>query len=523
MAATENVRRRSAVSLTQLLLVVFLYVLLEWLFFATKASFLSLLPFREQWQVLFVAALPFLGYGLAIHVPLLLAALALRRRAPRLSRVLPAIGAAASATALGLLQLDNFTYIVFGFGIVHTSGLPRVLYLAGTAALLLLLIYYLQREQAAGVAGRRLRLRVFAAAALVAVAVGLALLRASSPARHRGLAADLEVAAPAGGRLPNVLLLAADGVDADHLAAYGYERRTTPHLDALIDDSLVVENAVANSPKTSASLISMLTGRLPTTTRLIHGPPHVLRAADAYRHLPGILKDLGYGTRQETIREWGDGADLNMRRAFDVANGRTLKGARSGARRRLGLPPRLAERFAWEQLFHDKLVDRIGERVLHVLGVARMENKLGTVKPVTTEMAWGTDDQTRVDRAIEFMKGSEGPFFAHLHLIGTHCCSYRPERRHFSAGSSKAGIETQEDADDAQNLSDFYDDTILSSDWHLGRILAWLEDSGELEKTVIVYSSDHGMGWDLYRRVPLILRFPHGEHRGRLVTQGVAV
>ena len=35
------------------------------------------------------------------------------------------------------------------------------------------------------------------------------------------------------GRRPNVLLVSIDMLRADHVSAYGYERRTTPTLEAL--------------------------------------------------------------------------------------------------------------------------------------------------------------------------------------------------------------------------------------------------------------------------------------------------
>lgn len=497
-----------AISLNQLLLITFFYLLLEWLFFATKPSFLSLLPFGEQVQVLFVTYLPLLLFGLAFQVPILAVDFALRRQVPQLRRLpLPAIVPAAFATALGLMQFDTFTSTIIGFGIVRTGGFQPYLYLAGAAALMLFLIYYLSREQAQGLARRHLRLRVAIAAALVSASIVLTLVRASTPIRREPMAGDFDASGLGSRQLPNIVLLAADGVNADHLTAYGYDRETTPYLDAYLDDALIVDNAVSNSTVTSASLTAMLTGKLPTTTKLIYGPPHVLTAADAYQHLPGILKSLGYTSLQETVREWGDSADLNMRQAFDVANGRTVESPALQS-----LPAGVAERFVWEKLFYDKLLGRLRPRLLHILGLRRMEDIFGMVKPLDHGVVWGTDDATRVARVLAFMKESAGPFFVHLHLLGSHCCPHKPERRVFSAGDGGAA-SGRDDFEISRNL---YDDTILSADRHLGKVLAWLEESGEIENTVIVYSSDHTAWWNVNERVPLIFRFPQGEHRGRL-------
>ncbi len=497
---------RAAVSLQQLVLITFVYLLSEWLFLATKPSFLSLLPFREQVLILFVAALPFLGYGLAFQLPILLADYGLRRRAALLP--LAAVVPALIATALALVQLDTFTYTLFGFGIVHATGLPRYLYLAGSIAAVLYLTRYLGREQA-GLTRRRFRLRAIAALALASLSIVLSLVRGAAPAPGADLAGDLEAFAAGDPGLPNVVLVAADGVDADHLSIYGYERQTSPRLDAFFADALMVENAVANSSVTSGSLTSMLTGKLPTTTKLIFGPPHVLRGADAYQHLPGILKRLGYDTFQETLRHWGDAADRNMLEAFDVVNGREVSG--SGLP---GLSGGLAARFAWEKLFHDRLLDRIVQRARHVLGLERMEDTFGMVRPLSQEDVWGTGDETRVARTLELMSESAGPFFVHLHLLGTHCCPHRPEQRSFSAGADESALGSREEW--TAHHRDLYDDTILSADRHLGRIFDWLESSGELDDTIVVFSSDHTSWWDINRRIPVLFRFPRGEHRGRV-------
>ena len=42
---------------------------------------------------------------------------------------------------------------------------------------------------------------------------------------------------------PNVLLITIDALRADHLGAYGYRRRTSPHLDALSASGAVFEQA----------------------------------------------------------------------------------------------------------------------------------------------------------------------------------------------------------------------------------------------------------------------------------------
>lgn len=64
---------------------------------------------------------------------------------------------------------------------------------------------------------------------------------------------------------PNVLLIVIDTVRADHLSCYGYERPTTPRIDALLAaKGVVVEQAYSQAPWTLPSVISLVTGRYPT-------------------------------------------------------------------------------------------------------------------------------------------------------------------------------------------------------------------------------------------------------------------
>src|SRR5262249_12779692 len=63
---------------------------------------------------------------------------------------------------------------------------------------------------------------------------------------------------------PNILLLVIDTTRADHLSCYGYERPTTPHIDAFAAQSTLFTRAFSQSSWTKPSMASMLTGHFPT-------------------------------------------------------------------------------------------------------------------------------------------------------------------------------------------------------------------------------------------------------------------
>ena len=73
--------------------------------------------------------------------------------------------------------------------------------------------------------------------------------------------------APAGGHGQGVLVIAIDGLRADHVSALGYDRPTTPSLDALARDGVLFAQAFASSPSLLPSHASLLTGCEPTVAR----------------------------------------------------------------------------------------------------------------------------------------------------------------------------------------------------------------------------------------------------------------
>ena len=66
---------------------------------------------------------------------------------------------------------------------------------------------------------------------------------------------------------PGVLVIAIDGLRADHVGCYGYDRPTTPTLDRLADEGVIFTQAFANSPALLPSHVSLLTGCEPFVAR----------------------------------------------------------------------------------------------------------------------------------------------------------------------------------------------------------------------------------------------------------------
>lgn len=69
---------------------------------------------------------------------------------------------------------------------------------------------------------------------------------------------------------PNVLLISVDTLRADRLNCYGYEDHAlSPHIDALARDGILFENHISASPWTTPSHMSLLTSLYPTSHGVI--------------------------------------------------------------------------------------------------------------------------------------------------------------------------------------------------------------------------------------------------------------
>ncbi len=89
--------------------------------------------------------------------------------------------------------------------------------------------------------------------------VDLALSAAGGRAGEVALWAAPTISGRRAGRRPNVILYIIDGGSADHMSVYGYNRRTTPHLERLAAGGAVFERAYSNSSWTKVSAPSFMT------------------------------------------------------------------------------------------------------------------------------------------------------------------------------------------------------------------------------------------------------------------------
>ncbi|XP_002739253.1 arylsulfatase A-like [Saccoglossus kowalevskii] len=113
---------------------------------------------------------------------------------------------------------------------------------------------------------------------------------------------------------PNIVILFADDVGYGDLGCYGHPTTSTPHLDKLAANGLLLTQFYAGSPVCSPSRASLLTGRLPPRTGVY---PGVFQANDSgglplnETTIAELLKTVNYQTGM--IGKWHLGVGENQK------------------------------------------------------------------------------------------------------------------------------------------------------------------------------------------------------------------
>ncbi len=477
-------------------LVGFSYVLMEWIFFATKPSFMSTLAFWDKFRILMIAPALFILACTAVISLLWGAGQMTARQGVRIflirsARIAPAI----IFGAMLFLLLDNFTYTLWGFGIQSVRGPWRGLYF---------LIFLFLTGWGYYVCGKIetrlvMKNRAGRAGLIAAVFTGIFMVFLLS-------AADFSILQKVGAetgtlrleKLPNLLLITCDGLSADHLSAYGYARDTTPFIGRYCrDKALFCENAFPNAANTSGSIASMLTGKGTAKIRIYY-PPEILTGKDAYEHLPGILRRYGYFNIDISIRQFADANDLNMRNSFDVANDR-----KSSYVKLQTFSQALFGQTAG--YFLEQTLERFQNRLLYSAGLTDYVSSYDEV--MGRDKSKDLNDAPRMDLMLSSIRAPrKQPFFVHAHFLGTHGALFYPKTQVFSRGQKQTGMW----------MNDFYDDAILEFDRNMEKIIETLEAEGKLNNTIIVIGSDHATQYQSGIRIPLMFFFPNGAHAGRI-------
>ncbi len=272
---------------------------------------------------------------------------------------------------------------------------------------------------------------------------------------------------------PNILLLILDTVRASNLSVYGYPRETTPNLAQLAAAGVAFDRAIATSPWTLPSHVSMFTGRLPyefdTNFLIPYGGEHTTLAehlsANGYM-TAGFTGNLVYCAYESGITRgfvhYEDYRIVPSEFLVSTALGRRI--ARSRALHRL---------LSDYDVFGFKDAAVVTHQFLRWLGrrpqnrpffafLNYMDAHEPYLPPQRFAERFATDTVRRNDLTSYFIRWAA-----------------RQDREQLSAEEVRAEVAA-------------YDGTIAYVDEQIGLLLDELRAAGILQNTVVIVASDHG-------------------------------
>lgn len=496
----EVIKKKSKILLrvtAQAVLVVFLYVLMEWVFFVTKPSFMDIMTFGQKLNILFITGLVVWLFIASLIVFIYCLDIIFSSFLTTFEEYIYFIPSSLLLVVLSLLLFDNFTYTIFKFGVSTITSWARVFYVLGLGIVFFYILKSLSKDADAPYSKNKIILLSMSSGLIVLVSVILFIAKfeptdysSSGEIRSRDY------------QTPNIILVSDDGLNAENMSLYGYERDTTPFLDSLSSTSLLMLNNFTNANTSTGSDTALLTGKLPFETRVLY-PPNTLEGTDTLEHLPGLLRKLGYQNISLSVPYFVDMGVVNFQNGFDAINGKASNSSRFIS---------VASSYGYNDsaYFLATLEERILTRVFHVLFIEDMENPyLLVTEPSPTSIYLNMNDTyAKLTNSLDQAAQAGQPLFAHIHMVSTHGPKFYSEEQVFSEGKVQ----------DNNWMTDFYDDAILEYDRWVEDLITYLKANGYYENTIIIFYTDHAEGWSAQKRIPLMIHFPNDEHAGEIVS-----
>lgn len=254
-------------------------------------------------------------------------------------------------------------------------------------------------------------------------------------------------------RPQNFLFIILDAFHAEHSSMLGYDRETTPHLDALAAEGVYFTAAYSQMSSTTSSTLSFMTGQHLSTPE---------------------YDNQGYFV-------W-DGA-------YTMAEAFAASGFRTGA---FSANPWIVARLRFDKGF---------DQFVHITPVDRKDKEIKYRRRRP-----GAEAELIEDAKSWIESTGDSNWFCYLHLMRPHTPYESPEEFQTRFVTDPHGDSSWEKASwdvvraesgratdaDIQMLHDLYDGNIAYADSLVGELLAWLESVGERSDTLIVVASDHG-------------------------------
>jgi arylsulfatase A-like enzyme len=279
----------------------------------------------------------------------------------------------------------------------------------------------------------------------------------------------------------NILFVVMDTVRKDHLSCYGYERETTPGLDGFADEAAVFEQAVAPAPWTLPVHASMFTGLYPGEHNATQENPYLegrtTLAESLTDHTSSCYSSNAWITPYTHLTDGFSDQD----NFFEVMPGDFLSGPLARAWKTMNDSARLRRVADW-------LVDIGNEIHEHLASGGSADSKTPAV----------------IDRTIEFIEGTDEPYFSFINLMDAHLPYHPPEehKEQFAPGVDSTAVcqNSKEYNCGARDISEaewesirgLYDAEIHHVDAQLHRLFQWMRANDEWDETLVIVCADHG-------------------------------
>ena len=309
--------------------------------------------------------------------------------------------------------------------------------------------------------------------------------------------------------VPNILLFVFDAWSAEHMSMFGYPRQTMPNLERFAERTHVYHNHYSTGSFTVPGTASLLTGLHPWNHRAMHlGAGGVIgphRRHDLFTVFNESHLTCGYSQNPFAdmfLHQFGESLDIH------IPNGQfSLERHQLYNLPVIGNDAQIAFATFDNNIFAKKrgLDGSLFVELLYRLGVMRRQNSLRKNykwlyprgMPVSNE--YFLLDQT-IDGSIDFLRELDSPMLAYFHFYPPHE-PYTPSAPHaslFTDGWQPPEkpfhpLSQMKASRKDQLLARLrYDQYLASWDAEVARLLEFLETSGLLDTSIVIFTSDHG-------------------------------